>query len=191
MGGAVPDLVVGHRDAVAARRTIERLSRLGVEGADLVLLGPGEQSLPGRQADRETDGASLRRLGSNARRGTLLGAVVGAVFGAVVLLTVPDVGSRLAATLIGAAGAGVGGAFLGLLVGLLATPTMVSAWERTFAPMKVGTVLVGVRVSDGDMLARLQEALAGSRAHEIRLVSSLDEVVAELARERAERRGRS
>lgn len=154
------DLVVMHEDGRAARATIERLSRSGVDGGAIRLLGRVEVVTAGRYGDRQTDLCSSRALGGRMVRGTLLGVPPGAAFGAVVLgvATSPSV-TVLAA---GAGGGALFGASVGLLVSLLATPTMATSWERTFSPMVPGGVAVGIRVADQRTNRRARRALTGT-----------------------------
>jgi hypothetical protein len=170
----LPDLVAAHRDSRAARRTIEALSRRGVDGGAIELLGRVEVVTAGRAGDRQTDLGSSLALGGRAVRGVIWGAPAGAIFGAVLLavFTEPTVGVLLA----GAGGGASFGASVGVLTALLATPTMASSWERTFAPMVPGGVLVGVRVTSPRVDRRARRALRGCDAHSITEVVDLDDL---------------
>ncbi len=166
------DLVAFHHDGRTARATITRLSRAGVDGGAITLLGPVEVLTAGRYGDRQTDRGSTLALGGALLRGAAWGVVPGAVFGAV-LLTVAA-GTGVEGTLLGALGGAAFGAALGALAGLLHAPTMVASWERTFAPLVPGPVAVGVRCADARAVRRALQVLRVSGAHTIRLVADLD-----------------
>jgi hypothetical protein len=170
----LPDLVAVHRDGPAARRTIERLSRHGVDGGAIELLGHAEVVTAGRAGDRQTDLGSSLALGGRVLRGVVLGIPPGALFGAVLLslATDPSVGVALAGAL---GGAGFG-ASVGALTGLLAAPTMASSWERTFAPMVPGGVAIGVRVTSPRVDRMARRALRGAGAHSVSEVADLDDL---------------
>lgn len=167
------DIVAVHPDAAAARATIERLSRGGVDGGVIELLGHVEVVTAGRYGDRQVDRGSSLALGRRVARGILWGAPIGAVFGAVLLAvtTAPS----WAVVLGGGAGGALFGAAVGILVCLLGAPTMASSWERTFAPMVPGGVAVGIRVDSLRTQRRARRALAGCDA-EVREVADLDDL---------------
>jgi hypothetical protein len=168
------DLVAVHRDGREARRTIERLSRRGVDGGAIELLGRVEVVTAGRAGDRQTDLGSSLALGGRMLRGALWGLVPGAIFGAVLLAVV---GGPSAVTIASGAGGGAFfGAGVGALIGLLATPTMASSWERTFAPMVPGGVAVGIRVTSPRADRQVRRALRGCDAHSITEVVDLDDL---------------
>lgn len=169
------DFVVLHADGAQARRTIERLSRAGVDGGAIVLLGPVEARPPGRQGDRQTDLGSSLALGRRVLRGVLLGMLPGAVFG-VLLLAVAAEDQPWPALLAGAGGGALLGAGIGVLVALLAAPTMASSWERTFSPLLPGGVAVGVHVADRKTHRRAQRALRPSRGLTVQEVDDLDDL---------------
>jgi hypothetical protein len=170
----LPDLVAVHRDGSEARRTIERLSRRGVDGGAIELLGRVEVVTAGRAGDRQTDLGSSLALGGRVVRGVLWGAPVGALFGAVLLAIVGEPSAGVLAA--GAAGGASFGASVGALTGLLAAPTMASSWERTFAPMVPGGVVVGIRVTSSRVDRRVRRALRGSAAHSVTEVVDLDDL---------------
>lgn len=171
----IPDFVVLHADGAGARRTIERLSRAGVDGGAIVLLGPVEARSEGRHGDRQTDlGASLA-LGRRLLRGLLLGLPVGAAFGLVLLaLTAGQPGWY--GLLAGAAGGGLLGAGIGVLASLLSAPTMATSWERTFSPLLPGGVAVGVRVTGRRTERRARRALRSARGLTVTEVEDLDDL---------------
>jgi hypothetical protein len=169
-----PDLVLTHRDGAAARRTIERLSRAGVDGGAIELLGRIEVVTAGRAGDRQTDLGSSLALGSRVLRGALWGLGPGAVFGTVLLVAAAGTDPVVVAS--GAAGGASFGASVGALTGLLATPTMASSWERTFAPLVPGGVVVGVRVGSARTQRQVRRALRSSDAYSIAEVSDLDDL---------------
>jgi hypothetical protein len=171
----LPDLVVVHDEGAAARRTIERLSRGGVDGGSIVLLGPVEVSGDDRHGDRQTDLGSSLALGGRVLRGALLGVPPGAVFGLVLFLFVASSHPR-PALLAGAAGGASLGAGVGVLVGLLSAPTMASSWERTFSPLLPGGVAVGVHVTDGRTQRRAMRALTSLPGAAVQEVDDLDEL---------------
>lgn len=140
----LPDLVAVHDDVRAARATIERLSRAGVDGGAIHLLGGREVVSAGRYGDRQVDLGSSLALGGRLVRGVLWGIAPGAIFGAVLLAMATD--PTLNTLLAGAAGGALLGAGVGILLALLTVPTMTASWERTFAPRVPGGVAVGVRV---------------------------------------------
>lgn len=152
------DLVVLHEDGDGARRTIEQLSRAGVDGGAIVLLGPVEAVTEVRVGDRQTDGGSSRVLLSRLVRGWLLGAVPGVVFGLALLLAVGGE-QPLGVLLAGSAGGLLLGAGIGALVALLSTPTMAASWERTFSPLLPGGVAVGIHVTSRRAQRRAHRAL--------------------------------
>lgn len=153
------DLVVTHRDVRSARRSIERLSRAGIDGGAIVLLGSVEAGLTGPTADRRTDLGTLRAHAGRALRTAAVGAVAGAVLGIVVFALATEATAVVLAA--GAAGGAGFGASVGLVLGLLAQPTMAGTWERTFAPLPSGTVTIGVRIDDARSAERAREALRG------------------------------
>jgi hypothetical protein len=170
----LPDLVAVHRDGAAARRTIERLSRNGVDGGAIELLGRVEVVTAGRDGDRQTDLGSSLALGKRVLRGAALGLVPGALFGAILLAVVSEPSALvLASGALGGAGFGVS---VGILTALLAAPTMAGSWERTFAPMVPGGVAVGVRVTSPRVQRRARRALGSCDAHSVTEVADLDEL---------------
>jgi hypothetical protein len=171
----LPDLVVVHDDGAAARRTIERLSRGGVDGGSIVLLGPVEVAADDRHGDRQTDLGSSLALGGRILRGALLGIPPGAAFGLVLFLAVASA-HPWPALLAGAAGGASLGAGIGILVGLLSAPTMASSWERTFSPLLPGGVAVGVHVTDQRAQRRAKRVLASLRGGVVQEVEDLDEL---------------
>jgi hypothetical protein len=173
-GGGHPDLVAFHHDGRAARATITRLSRAGVDGGDIVLLGRVEVVTAGRYGDRQTDRGASLALGGLVLRGMLVGLLPGAVFGAVLLVVTAGWSVRI--LLAGAAGGGFFGLAVGALAGLLIAPTMVSSWERTFSPLVPGGVAIGVRCADGRSLRRALRVLRVSGAHDVRQVPDLDQL---------------
>ena len=167
-----PDLVAFHHDARGARATISRLSRAGVDGRSIEMLGSSEVVTAGRYGDRQTDLGSSLALGGLVLRGLVWGAVPGAVFGAVLLAVM---GAPVPTTVLAGAGGGAFfGAGVGALTGLLNAPTMVSSWERTFAPMVPGAIAIGVRIEDPRSAARVERVLRVSPAHTVRRVPDLD-----------------
>lgn len=169
-----PDLVAVHRDGAAARVTIERLSRAGVDGGTIELLGPVEVVTAGRYGDRQTDRASARLLLVRALRGGGIGAGIGAVVGLVVFALATD---PTLVVLAGGAGGGAGfGASVGSIVGLLTVPTMVGPWERTFAPLVPGGVALGIRIGSSRDDRRVRRALHGGPAHSVREIVDLDDL---------------
>ncbi len=170
--GDHPDLVAFHHDGRTARATIVRLSRAGVDGNDIALLGPVEVVTAGRYGDRQTDRGSSLALGGMVLRGMLVGLLPGAVFGAVLLAVYG--GWTLPVLLSGAGGGAFFGAAVGSLAGLLLAPTMVDSWERTFSPLVPGGVAVGVRCADARSARRAQRVLRVSGAHTVREVPDLD-----------------
>jgi hypothetical protein len=170
----LPDLLVVHADGPSARRSIERLSRSGVDGGAIVLLGRAEVVTAGRYADRQVDLGSSLALGGRVVRGASIGCLPGAAFGALVLALAA--GTDATVLLAGAGGGALFGASVGILVGLLSTPTMAGSWERTFAPMVPGGIAIGVRIGDQRSRRRADRALRGSGAMTVREVSDLDDL---------------
>ncbi len=166
------DVVLFHHDGVAARRTIERLSRAGVDGSAITLLGPVEVRTDGRYGDRQTDRGSAMALGGRLVRGIVYGSVPGAAFGAVLLAFVA--GPGMLAVTSGVAGGAMFGGGVGILASLLNAPTMVTGWERTFSPLVPGGVVVGVRVADPRVRARVERALPAAAHHHRVDVADLD-----------------
>lgn len=167
------DLVVLHADGRSARRTIERLSRAGVDGGAIVLLDPVEARTPGRAGDRQTDLGSSLALGGRVVRGVLLGIPPGALFGMVLLAVAGQPGAALAA---GAAGGATLGAGIGVLVSLLSAPTMAASWERTFSPLLPGGVAVGVHIADRRNQRRALRALGSLDGLTIQEVADLEDL---------------
>jgi hypothetical protein len=169
-----PDLVAIHPDPRSARGTIESLSRAGVDGGSIVLLGRVEVVTAGRYGDRQTDLGSSLALGGRILKGAAWGIVPGAMFGVLLLAlaTVPT----LAVVTAGALGGAVLGAGIGVLLGLLAVPSMAGSWERTFAPLVPGGVAVGVRVEDARTERRASRVLGRRPAVSVRTVPDLDEL---------------
>ena len=173
-GSGHPDLVVFHPAARQARSTIERLSRAGVDGGSIVLLGGSEVVTAGRYGDRQTDLGSSLALGGLVLRGAVWGSVPGAVFGAVVLAVVRSV--EVSVVLAGAGGGAFFGAAVGILTGLLTAPTMAASWERTFAPMVPGPVVIGIRIDDERSAGRAYRTLRRCGDIELRAVADLDDL---------------
>lgn len=171
----LPDLIAVHDDGRAARETIERLSRAGVDGGAIQLLGSREVVTAGRYGDRQVDRGSSLALGARVLRGIGWGIPPGAVFG-MILLAVASEPSR-EVVLAGAAGGAGLGASIGILVALLTIPTMASSWERTFAPMVPGGVAVGVRVGDERTRRRALPVLRGCAAHSLLEIVDLDDYI--------------
>lgn len=170
----LPDLVAVHADARAARTCIERLSRAGIDGGSIELIGRVEVLTAGREGDRQTDRGSSLALGKRILRGALWGIPLGAAFGAILLgVNSGRAPGTLLWGLIGGATFGVG---VGVLTGLLTIPSMSSSWERTFAPLVPGGVAVGVRSTDARTLARARRVLAGLDARTVREVADLDDL---------------
>jgi len=169
-----PDLVALHHDGRTARGTIERLSRAGIDGGAIELLGPVEVVTAGRYADRQTDLGSSLAVGGRVLRGLAWGILPGGLFGAVLLAltTSPSV----TAVASGAGGGAFFGAGVGMLTALLTIPTMATSWERTFSPMVPGAVAVGVRVDDVRTAKRAARVLRVCAAHEVREVGDLDDL---------------
>lgn len=172
--GPVPDLLVVHEDARGARRCIERLSRAGVDGGAIELLGRVEVVTAGRDGDRQTDRGSSLALGGRLLRGVAWGAPPGALFGATLLWAMADPGSTV--LLAGLGGGATFGAGVGALTGLLTIPSMATSWERTFAPLVPGGVAVGVRCADPRTLARARRVAATCGARSVREVADLDDL---------------
>jgi hypothetical protein len=170
----LPDLVVVHVDARAARRCIERLSRAGVDGGAIELLGRIEVVTAGRDGDRQTDRGSSLALGGRILRGIAWGVPPGAVFGAVLLAVTSGEGT--ATMLAGFAGGAGFGAGIGVLIGLLTAPTMATSWERTFAPLVPGGVAIGIRSLDARSLTRARRVIARAGARSVREVPDLDDL---------------
>lgn len=169
------DLVAVHRDGRGARRTIERLSRAGVDGGAIQLLGSGEVVTAGRYGDRQVDRGSSLALGGRVLRGIVWGIPPGALFGAL-LLVIASEGTREVLVAGAAGGAGLG-AGIGILVALLTIPTMAGSWERTFAPRVPGGIVVGVRVSDERTRRRALPVLRSCPAHSLLEVVDLDDYI--------------
>lgn len=171
----LPDLVVAHADGSSARSTIERLSRAGVDGGAIELLGNVEVVTDGRYGDRQTDLGSSLALGGRVVRGALYGVVPGAIFGMIVLAVASS--ARWQVLAAGAGGGALLGVSVGVLLGLLTVPSMARSWERTFAPLVPGGVAVGVRVEDERTRRRARRALADR--DQVREVPDLDELPSE------------
>ncbi|GGI08208.1 hypothetical protein [Egicoccus halophilus] len=170
----VADLLAVHRNGKDARRTIERLSRNGIDGGSILLLGRVEVTTAGRYGDRQTDLGSSLALGGRAARGLLYGLLPGAAFGAVLLAVTTE--PTLFAISAGAGGGAAFGASIGVLTGLLSMPTMASSWERTFAPMVPGGVGVGVRVHTSRQQVRVRRVLERAEVLRVHEVDDLDEL---------------
>lgn len=170
----LPDLVLVLADGRAARQVIERLSRAGVDGGAIELLGRVEVVTAGRDGDRQIDRGSSLALGGRVLRGLLWGLPPGAVFGVVLLSVMSRPGT--ATTLAGLGGGAVFGAGVGVLTSLLAVPSMAASWERTFAPLLPGGVAIGVRVTDPRTLARAHRVGAASQTRSVREVADIDDL---------------
>lgn len=168
------DLVALHHDGRTARGTIERLSRAGVDGGAIELLGPVEVVTAGRYGDRQTDRGSSLAIGGRMLRGFAWGLVPGAVFGAVLLAVATS--PSVVAVASGAGGGAFFGAGVGALTALLTIPTMASSWERTFSPLVPGGVVVGIRVEDARTARRTARVLRVCAAHDVREVDDLDDL---------------
>ena len=168
------DLVAVHSDAAGARGTIERLSRAGVDGGAIELLPGAEVVTAGRYADRQVDRGSSLALARRVLRGLLLGALPGAVFGAIVV----GIASSLSpvGVLAGAGGGAMFGASVGVLASLLTVPSMAASWERTFAPLVPGGVVVGVRIADPRTDRRVRRVLAAAPVVSLDEVADLDDL---------------
>ncbi len=170
-----PDLIAVHRDGRSARETIERLSRAGIDGGAIELLGAREVVTAGRYGDRQVDRGSSLVLGGRVLRGIAWGLPPGMVFGAIVLAVAAEPSGPV--LLAGAAGGAGLGAILGILLALLTVPTMASSWERTFAPMVPGGVAVGVRVDAARTRRRALPVLRRAAVHSLLEIVDLDRFV--------------
>jgi hypothetical protein len=170
----LPDLVAVHRDPRAARQTIERLSRAGVDGGVIELLSTTEVVTAGRYGDRQVDLGSSLLLAGRVVRGIGWGIGPGALFG-IVLLTIATQ-PTLQVVAAGAGGGALLGASIGVLIALLTVPTMAVSWERTFAPMVPGGIVIGVRVDNRRVQRQARRVLDRSGAHSLREVVDLDEL---------------
>lgn len=170
----MPDLVALHADARSARSTIERLSRAGVDGGAIEMIGDTEVVTAGRYGDRQTDLGSSLHLGGRIVRGVLWGVGPGALFG--VLLLALATSPTVAVVAAGAAGGALFGASVGALTGLLAVPSMVSSWERTFAPHVPGVVALGVRIEGARSDRRVRRVLATCGSTAVVEVPDLDDL---------------
>lgn len=172
----LPDLIAVHRDGRAARITIERLSRAGVDGGAISLPGEREVVTAGRYGDRQTDLGSSLALGGRLVRGALWGVGPGAVFGLVLLAIATE--PTVTVLLAGAGGGAILGVGIGILLSLLMIPTMASSWERTFAPMVPGGVAVGIRINGPRTLRRARPVLRRTAVQSVMEVVDLDELPA-------------
>jgi hypothetical protein len=170
----LPDLIAVHQDARAARATIERLSRAGIDGGAISLLAGREVVTAGRYGDRQIDRGSSLVLGGRVLRGLAWGVVPGALFGVVLLATSTESSPRV--LLAGAGGGALLGASIGVLLSLLTVPTMASSWERTFAPMVPGGVSIGVRIDRPRTMRRAWPILRSSGADRLLQVADLDDL---------------
>lgn len=170
----LPDLVALHRDARAARQTIERLSRAGIDGGLIRMVSATEVVTAGRYGDRQVDLGSSVLLGGRVLRGIAWGVGPGALFGAAVLAVAAR--PTPAVLTAGAAGGALLGAGIGVLIALLTVPTMAASWERTFAPMVPGDVVIGVRVDDRGIQRRARRALDSCGAYSLQEVTDLDDL---------------
>jgi hypothetical protein len=170
----LPDLVALHSDPTSARTTIERLSRAGIDGGAIEMIGSTEVVTAGRYGDRQTDLGSTLHLGGRILRGIAWGLVPGALFGALLLglATTPTV-AILAA---GAGGGALFGASVGALTGLLAVPSMVSSWERTFSPHVPGGIAIGIRIERPRTDRRARRTLVGCATVAVVEVPDLDDL---------------
>jgi hypothetical protein len=168
------DLIALHPDPRSARGTIEALSRAGVDGGAIVLLGRVEVVTAGRYGDRQTDLGSSLALGGRILKGAAWGVVPGALFGVLLLALATTPTPTVVAA--GAGGGAVLGAGIGILLGLLAVPSMAGSWERTFAPLVPGGVAVGIRVEDARTERRAERVLARRRGVAVRTVPDLDDL---------------
>lgn len=170
----LPDLVAVHRDPRAARQTIERLSRAGVDGGVIELLSATEVVTAGRYSDRQVDLGSSLLLAGRVLRGIAWGVGPGALFGVVLLAIATEPTLRVVAA--GAGGGAILGAAIGTLMALLTVPTMATSWERTFAPMVPGGIVIGVRIDNRRVQRRARRVLDRCGAHSLREVVDLDEL---------------
>lgn len=177
----LPDLLVIVEDARAARSSIERLSRAGIDGGAITLLGHVEVVTAGRAGDRQTDRGSSLAIGGRVLRGVAWGAPPGALFGVVLLAVMSQPGTGV--VLAGLGGGAVFGAGVGVLTALLTVPSMASSWERTFAPLVPGGVALGVRSTDRRTLLRARRVVARIDARTVREVADLDDLPDGLVRD--------
>lgn len=170
----LPDLIALHRDPRAARRTIERLSRAGIDGGLIRLVSATEVVTAGRYGDRQVDLGSSLLLGGRVLRGIGWGIGPGALFGVAVLAVAAQ--PTPAVLSAGAGGGALLGAGIGVLIALLTVPTMAASWERTFAPMVPGDVAIGVRVDDRRVQRRARRVLDSCGAYSLREITDLDDL---------------
>ncbi|TVR35666.1 MAG: hypothetical protein EA388_06535 [Nitriliruptor sp.] len=170
----LPDLVAVHRDPRAARQTIERLSRAGIDGGLIELLSTTEVVTAGRYSDRQVDLGSSLLLAGRVLRGIGWGIGPGALFGVGLLAIATELNLRVVAA--GAGGGALLGVAIGTLIALLTVPTMATSWERTFAPMVPGGIVIGVRIDNRRIQRRARRVLDGCGAHSLREVVDLDEL---------------
>jgi hypothetical protein len=170
----LPDLVAVHRNAASARQTIERLSRAGIDGGVIELLSTTEVVTAGRYGDRQVDLGSSLLLAGRVVRGVAWGIGPGAIFGVTLLVVATE--PTVAVVAAGVGGGAILGASIGVLIALLTVPTMATSWERTFAPMVPGGIVIGVRIDDRRAQRRARRVLGRCGAHSLREVVDLDEL---------------
>ncbi|HEX6262692.1 MAG TPA: hypothetical protein VF097_07585 [Actinomycetota bacterium] len=140
----------------SARRAALALERRGIEGSSISLEGAARDSVPieagdTRGGDRRLSGDVGARVGVGALIGTVVGGILGLALG---LLAFP--GAGVWASTIGAAVAG--GAVGGIVGGVSGLGTG-GAWQRTYAEIREGRVVVSVAHSDPDVVDKAEQTL--------------------------------
>ena len=171
------NLVVAIDSPEAARALIVSLERAGVDADHIsyvALAGDADDTADrGAAGDADRGGASdghgldeqaYRDVTTGAAKGLSAGAAVGALAG-VALLLVPGIGTVAGAGILGAVlgGASAGGS-VGGIWGAFSNAAESGAWERTFADVRAGRVLVGVHTDDEREIERVRPLL-GDDAH--------------------------
>jgi hypothetical protein len=150
-------------DMDEARGAIDALSRAGIDGAKISLLGPAAE-----EADRpdtaERDEMVTRRVEKRAAIGAATGTATGGAIGflaGLAAFAIPGVGPVVGTGVWAATiGGGVAGGAVGGVVGGISSFDMTEAWELTHESVGAGHVLVGVHAKDAaevDKGARILE----------------------------------
>ncbi|MCX6124744.1 MAG: DUF3341 domain-containing protein [Proteobacteria bacterium] len=151
-------------DKIDLDRAVDSLKMIGFSNRDISVLLPDDNSELGHEKNTKApEGAT-----TGATTGVVLGGALGWLIGAG-MLAIPGVGPFIAAGPIMAAlaGAGVGGAVLGVSGGLIGLGMPEFEAKRYESQIKNGRILLSVHCGTSDEVNRAKESLKRCNAQDI------------------------